>query len=124
MYMGRGSAVAALMMVLCLVVLQYEVAQAATYTVGGVGGWTFNTVRWPDGKRFRAGDVLVFKYDPTIHNVVIVDKGAYRSCSTPSSAKVLQSGNDQIKLAKGQNFFICNFPGHCESGMKIAVSAA
>lgn len=57
MYMGSGSAVAAVM-VLCLVVLQYEVAQAATYTVGGAGGWTFNTVRWPDGKRFWAGDVL------------------------------------------------------------------
>lgn len=68
--------------------------------------------------------VAVFKYDPTIHNVVIVDKGAYRSCSTPSGATVLQSGNDRITLAKGQNFFICNFPGHCESGMKIAVSAA
>jgi hypothetical protein len=25
---------------------------------------------------------------------------------------------------KGQNFFICSFAGHCQSGMKIAVNAA
>ncbi|KAL3834152.1 hypothetical protein ACJIZ3_008888 [Penstemon smallii] len=34
-----------------------------------------------------------------------------------------QTGKDQIKLAKGQNFFICNFSGHCGSGMKIAITA-
>jgi hypothetical protein len=33
-------------------------ANAATYTVGGPGGWTFNTDTWSNGKKFRAGDVL------------------------------------------------------------------
>ncbi|KAL8155951.1 basic blue protein [Apium graveolens] len=122
MSMGRGSAVA-VVLVLFLVALQYEVAQAAIYNVGGAGGWSFSSGSWPKGKRFRAGDVLVFKYNPSIHNVVAVNRGAYGSCSTPRGAKVYTSGNDRIKLVKGQNFFICNFPSHCQAGMKISVSA-
>ena len=60
MSLGRGSASQAMVMVvvlLCLLV-QFEHVHAATYTVGGSGGWTFNTDSWPKGKRFRAGDVL------------------------------------------------------------------
>ena len=66
----------------------------------------------------------VFTYDPTIHNVVAVNRGGYSSCITPAGARVYKSGNDQIKLSKGQNFFICNVAEHCESGMKIAINAA
>lgn len=56
--------------------------------------------------------------------MVAVNRGGYSSCTTPAGAKVYKSGQDQIQLVKGQNFFICNVAGHCESGMKIAVSAA
>jgi len=55
MALGRGSA---LVLLVCFFVLNSELAHAATYTVGGAGGWTFNTVGWPNGKRFRAGDTL------------------------------------------------------------------
>lgn len=68
--------------------------------------------------------VAVFNYDKTLHNVVALDKGSYDSCQTPRGAKVYNSGNDLIQLAKGPNYFICSFPGHCESAMKIAVNAA
>lgn len=56
---GRGSAVkiGSLLVVLCLM-LNCKVAESATYIVGGSGGWTFNTVSWPDRKHFKAGDVL------------------------------------------------------------------
>ncbi|XVF45737.1 hypothetical protein PTKIN_Ptkin02bG0230400 [Pterospermum kingtungense] len=123
MAQGRGSAMAATVL-LCVLLLNFELAQAAIYTVGGTGGWTFNTVGWTKGKRFKAGDILVFNYNPSIHNVVAVNRAGYSSCSTPRGAKVYQSGKDRIKLAKGQNFFICNFPGHCQAGMKIAATAA
>ncbi|ESW31590.1 hypothetical protein PHAVU_002G250700 [Phaseolus vulgaris] len=123
MGLGRGSAVV-LLISLCFLVLHSQMAHAATYTVGGSGGWTFNTVGWPNGKRFRAGDTLVFKYSSGAHNVVAVNKVGYGSCKTPRGARVYQSGNDQIKLVKGQNYFICNYVGHCESGMKIAINAA
>lgn len=47
------------MVVAMLVIVGMVVAaEAATYTVGGAGGWTFNVATWPKGKRFRAGDTL------------------------------------------------------------------
>ncbi|XP_022766321.1 basic blue protein-like [Durio zibethinus] len=126
MAQGRGSVrqakFAAAIFLLCLLVC-LENVDAATYTVGGSSGWTFNMANWSKGKRFRAGDVLVFNYDATIHNVVAVNRGGYTSCTTPAGAKVYNSGKDQVKLAKGLNFFICNTAGHCESGMKIAINA-
>ncbi|KAH6787638.1 plantacyanin [Perilla frutescens var. hirtella] len=69
-----------------------EMAEAATYTVGGSGGWTFNVVGWPKGKTFKAGDTLVFNYNSAIHNVMAVDKGGYKGCvTTTSGAKVFQT---------------------------------
>ncbi|KAB2030719.1 hypothetical protein ERO13_D05G242300v2 [Gossypium hirsutum] len=126
MAQGRGSAsqatMSAIALLLCLMVC-LETIDAATYTVGGSNGWTFNTATWPKGKRFRAGDVLVFNYDATIHNVVAVNRRGYTNCTTPAGAKVYNSGKDKIKLAKGLNFFMCSTAGHCESGMKIAINA-
>ncbi|EOY16558.1 hypothetical protein QUC31_001097 [Theobroma cacao] len=126
MAQGRGStdhqAKFTVALLLCLLVCLQNI-DAATYTVGGPGGWTFNMATWPKGKSFRAGDVLVFNYDATIHNVVAVNREAYTGCTTPAGAKVYSSGKDQIKLVKGLNFFICNTAGHCESGMKIAINA-
>ncbi|KAF8405833.1 hypothetical protein HHK36_007910 [Tetracentron sinense] len=123
MSQGRGSAGRVVAITLLYLLAHSEIVHAATYTVGGPGGWTFNMVSWPNGKRFMAGDVLIFKYNTATHNVVAVNRGGYNTCKTPAGAKVYQTGNDQIKLAKGQNFFICNFVGHCESGMKIAITA-
>ncbi|KAL2460490.1 Basic blue protein [Abeliophyllum distichum] len=120
----RGSAVVATALMMCLGVLFHcKVAEAATYTVGDAGGWTFDMVDWPKGKNFHAGDILVFNYTPGTHDVVVVDESGYNSCTSPSGAKVYQTGKDQIKLVKGQNYFICDYPGHCQSRMKIAVTA-
>ncbi|KAL2477521.1 Basic blue protein [Forsythia ovata] len=120
----RGSAVVAIALMMCLVVLFYcEVVEAATYTVGGANGWTFDVADWPKGKNFKAGDILVFNYSPGTHDVVVVDESGYNSCISPSGAKVYQTGKDHIKLVKGQNYFICDFEGHCDFGMKIAITA-
>ncbi|KAJ0240430.1 Basic blue protein [Hirschfeldia incana] len=121
---GRGtscstSAIVGLMVVSVLV-LQSE---AATYIVGDSLKWAFNVVDWPKGKHFKAGDVLVFNYNPSFHNVVVVDSGGYNNCKTPAGATTYTSGKDRLTLSRGQNFFICNFPGHCEGNMKIAVTA-
>ncbi|CAL9109183.1 unnamed protein product [Musa acuminata var. zebrina] len=126
MAQGRGSAshvVAFGIALLCLLLL-CEIGEAAVYTVGDTQGWTFNTVGWPKGKRFRAGDVLVFKYSSTAHNVVAVNAAGYSRCTTPRGSRVSKTGNDRIRLRKGTNYFICNFAGHCQAGMKIAVPAA
>lgn len=114
-----------MVLLICFFVLNSELAHAATYYVGGTGGWTFNTVGWSRGKRFRAGDTLVFNYRQGAHNVVAVTKEVYDKCSTPRrGSKVYRSGKDRVRLAKGQNYFMCNFPGHCGSGVKIAINAA
>ena len=57
MAQGRVSAMVAAALLL-LLLSQTELARAATYTVGGTGGWTFNVAGWPKGKSFRAGDTL------------------------------------------------------------------
>ncbi|KAJ0781098.1 putative Phytocyanin domain, cupredoxin [Helianthus annuus] len=126
MAQGRGSAVVATA-VLCLlaVSLHCEVAEAATYVVGGRGGWSFNVSGWSRGKKFKAGDVLVFNYQKGAHNVVAVNEAGYDKCSTtPRNTKVYTSGEDRIRLVKGLNNFICTLPGHCGAGMKIQISAS
>ena len=57
MAQGRGSAIFATVLLLSLL-FQCEKVWAATFFVGGAGGWTFNVDGWPNGKTFRAGDVL------------------------------------------------------------------
>jgi hypothetical protein len=67
----------------------------------------------------------VFKYDATAHDVVAVSAAGYKACAKPArGAKVYKSGADRVTLARGTNYFICSVPGHCQSGMKIAVTAA
>ncbi|KAG6480065.1 hypothetical protein ZIOFF_063543 [Zingiber officinale] len=156
MAQGSGSAGGAtralgLGTLLCLLLLAHT-ADAATYTVGDSGGWTFNMASWTRGKRFRAGDVLgtasltsllednhmcicmyiyemsvlraVFRYSRSVHNVVPVSAAGYNGCSAPRGSRTYNSGNDRITLARGRNYFICSIAGHCQSGMKIAVVAA
>ncbi|GAB0108220.1 hypothetical protein JMUB6875_72310 [Nocardia sp. JMUB6875] len=111
------------MAILALAVTGTGVASAAVYTVGDQRGWTYNVAAWPKGKRFKAGDVLVFKYDPAKHNVVPVSAAGYNSCSAPKNARTLNSGNGRVTLKRGRNYFISSSAGDCENGMKIAVDA-
>uniref|UniRef100_A0ACD5X656 Uncharacterized protein n=2 Tax=Avena sativa TaxID=4498 RepID=A0ACD5X656_AVESA len=120
---GRVRAVALALVLLC-VLLHGELAESAVYTVGDSGGWTFGSESWSQGKSFRAGDVLVFKYAPGAHNVVAVDAAGYGSCSAPGGARTYSSGNDRVTLSSGANYFICSFPGHCIAGMRLAITAA
>jgi hypothetical protein len=55
--------------------------------------------------------------------VVVVDESRYNSCSTAGRSKYYFGGSNNIKLAKGANYFICGTPGHCKLRMKIAVNA-
>uniref|UniRef100_A0ACD6A8A9 Uncharacterized protein n=1 Tax=Avena sativa TaxID=4498 RepID=A0ACD6A8A9_AVESA len=125
MAQGSGSvrAVALALVVLC-VLLHGELAESTVYTVGDSGGWTFGSESWSQGKSFRAGDVLLFKYAPGAHNVVAVDAAGYRSCSASGGARTYSSGNDRVTLSRGANYFICSFPGHCVAGMRLAITAA
>ncbi|KAK1265338.1 hypothetical protein QJS04_geneDACA010483 [Acorus gramineus] len=111
----------ALIVALLCVLIVADIAEAATYKVGDAGGWAFNVANWPQGKNFAVGDVLVFTYNSAFHNVVTVDSNGYQSCEASSGDPTVQTGNDQITLTKGDHFFICGIPGHCDRGMKISI---
>ncbi|KAH0988852.1 hypothetical protein GBA52_000335 [Prunus armeniaca] len=97
---ARGSAIVATMLLLCIMLPCCEISDATNYTVG---------------------DDDVFKYNNGHHNVAVVDENGYTTCTIGD--QVFSSGNDEIKLQHGQNYFICGFPGHCAAGMKMAVTA-
>ncbi|XP_020599160.1 basic blue protein-like [Phalaenopsis equestris] len=122
---SAGQAISLGLAILSLMLLHSQLAESAVYTVGDKNGWTFNTAAWPNakGSRFRAGDVLVFKYNRMLHNVVAVNAAGYNGCAA-KGGKIYKTGNDRIALARGPNYFICSIPGHCEGGMKLLVNAA
>ena len=62
-------------------------------------------------------------YDPKVHNVAVVDKHGYETCKAAEGASEKNSGNDEVFLEKGANYFICTKRGHCEKNMKIAINA-
>ncbi|XWS19116.1 hypothetical protein CRYUN_Cryun32bG0104000 [Craigia yunnanensis] len=110
-------------LMLCFL-LHSETTYVATFMVGDASGWGFGVSNWPNGKSFKVGDVLEFSYNRANHNVAVVDKNGHDSCTVAGSAQVFQTGDDQITLKQGENYFICGFPGHCASGVKIAITAA
>ncbi|KAE9460794.1 hypothetical protein C3L33_07315, partial [Rhododendron williamsianum] len=122
-HQGRCSAVALAAALLVSLIL-VETVHAATYTVGDSYGWDFSMGNWVKGKKFKAGDVLVFNYDPSVHNVAVVDAKGYKSCTSTKTSTAYNSGKDKVKLSKGRQFFICTIPGHCDGGLKIAVNAS
>lgn len=56
--MAQGRSSAATMLLLCMLVLYSEMVHAATYVVGDATGWAYNVNSWPNGKSFKAGDIL------------------------------------------------------------------
>ncbi|GMI70534.1 plantacyanin [Hibiscus trionum] len=123
MALGRGSVMKCISVMLCLMVC-LKTSFATNFTVGDASGWRFGVSSWPDGKSFKAGDVLEFKYNRIFHDVIVVDKKGYESCTVPEGAPKFKTGDDLITLKKGDNYFLCGFPFHCFFGMKIAITAA
>ncbi|KAH9647963.1 Phytocyanin domain-containing protein [Citrus sinensis] len=85
---------------------------ATTYTVGDNAGWTtqgkVDYYSWVDGKEFKVGDTLVFKYNNAMHDVHEVTEADYVACS------------DAITLnAPGIYYFICGIPGHCQASQRL-----
>ncbi|KAF8642636.1 hypothetical protein HU200_067317 [Digitaria exilis] len=94
------------------------------WLVGGDNRWSFGVDGWVKDKPIQAGNILVFSYDPEMHDVVEVDEAAYNTCTMPSNGGTRHtSGRDRIEVREGKSFFICSTPGHCTKGMKIAITA-
>ncbi|KAB2031088.1 hypothetical protein ERO13_D05G267900v2 [Gossypium hirsutum] len=111
--------VACVLLVLCMVVPSL----AAVYTVGDTSGWTtgIDYSTWTQGKTFKVGDTLVFKY-PTFHTVDEVSSSDYSTCTVGNAIRSDNSGSTTVTLkAAGTHYFICGVVGHCGNGMKLAV---
>ncbi|XP_019198820.1 PREDICTED: basic blue protein-like [Ipomoea nil] len=86
-------------------------AYAETIRVAG-GHWGLYMDGWPNGEKFKTGDVLEFDYDKNYQDVWIVNKNNYDSC-TPSGTR-LNSGHDFVILASGTHYFFSGFPDMCK----------
>ncbi|KAJ1290042.1 hypothetical protein BS78_02G211800 [Paspalum vaginatum] len=118
----------ALPLVALLVAGCAALASATTYNVGDSQGWTTGGVdysTWASGKSFAVGDTLLFRYVSKAHSVTEVSKSGYDSCSGTNALSDDESGATTVTLAApGTRYFICNVPGHCASGMKLAVTVS
>ncbi|CAN6234594.1 unnamed protein product [Urochloa humidicola] len=129
--MAQGSSCCSrkiLVFFLCIMVFAHErgtvIAEGSReWPVGDNAGWSFGVLGWPNYKPFKTGDVLLFRYQKGSHNVVQVNVEQYSLCKVPANAPVWNSGNDSVTIARGVSFYISGFPGDCEKGMKIAVTA-
>ncbi|KAL2650708.1 hypothetical protein R1flu_018836 [Riccia fluitans] len=122
---GSGSAVSkGLILVLCMLLLAQSAA-ATDVPVGGTRGWNLgvNYKTWAASARVKPWDNLFFKYDPRLHNVLVVSKADYYTCNTRNPLATYKSGKDYVKFTKtGTYYIICGVPRHCQSGMKVAVN--
>ncbi|CAO2207057.1 unnamed protein product [Urochloa humidicola] len=99
-------------------------ASATSFTVGDGQGWKIGPdySTWASGQTFNEGDELVFNFAANSHDVAVVDKSGYDSCSAGSSNTINNNSPATIKLTAGTHYYICTFPSHCSSGMKLAVT--
>ncbi|TVU14087.1 hypothetical protein EJB05_37533, partial [Eragrostis curvula] len=110
---------AALVLLLGLICLT-TVVRGREWIVGDDRGWGLHiNGTWPGGLPIRAGDILVFKYNPNEHDVVEVDEASYNSCHASS---LMTLNFTKLCMTFCQSFFICTMPGHCKNGMKVAVT--
>ena len=70
MAQARGSAIVANLLLLCVLLVCMN-GDATNFTVGDAKGWGLNVKDWPNGKSFKAGDVLC-KYN----SVLLLGKAA------------------------------------------------
>ncbi|KAK8921393.1 hypothetical protein KSP39_PZI020567 [Platanthera zijinensis] len=121
---GGGASVNCLLVVSLLLLNSINLIAGHTYIVGGDAGWSYN-INWPQpGQTFVAGGTLVFKYPAREHNVAEVDVEGYSRCEAPPGSNVYSSGEDYVKLHRGDNYFICGVRSHCrDAGMRIVVTA-
>ncbi|GJN23565.1 hypothetical protein PR202_gb11227 [Eleusine coracana subsp. coracana] len=139
---GRGSAsarraiaVAFAIAICCCCILSDA---ATTYYVGDGSGWSFSSASWPNGKQFHAGDILDRFFFCVLDGRLVQCSGTSRGSTTwwpwtrtgttaarrRRGSRTYTSGSDSVRLARGNNYFICTRFGHCNLGMKLVVNAA
>ncbi|CAH8306693.1 unnamed protein product [Eruca vesicaria subsp. sativa] len=110
---------------LCLVLIFFYMVSSATSATLTVN-WSLGTDYTPlaSAKTFAVGDTIVFSYSAG-HTVDEVSENDYKSCTLGNSITSDSSGTTTIALqTTGPRYFICGIPGHCSTGMKLALTVA
>ncbi|KAH0468169.1 hypothetical protein IEQ34_003202 [Dendrobium chrysotoxum] len=97
---------------------------ASVHNVGDFAGWTVevNYSVWSSTKSFNVGDIIVFIYNKSLHDVVELEEADFSSCNVASPISTYSTGNDSITIYRyGHSFFACGFPGHCVAGQKLDI---
>jgi hypothetical protein len=67
----------------------------------------------------------VFNYPSEEHTVTEVSRTDYFACAGGNALSNDRSGSTNITLTgPGTRYFLCNIPGHCTIGMRLAVTVA
>uniref|UniRef100_A0A0D9W4W9 Phytocyanin domain-containing protein n=1 Tax=Leersia perrieri TaxID=77586 RepID=A0A0D9W4W9_9ORYZ len=121
---GGDKAICILAFILALQYCGVETAAAQSeWPVGDINDWSFGVVGWPNYKPFKIGDVLGdvhVRRERAQRGGGEVSDVDYALCRAPANATTYSSGNDRVTLSPGVTF---GFPGDCDKGMKIAVTA-
>ncbi|KAI4302835.1 hypothetical protein MLD38_038536 [Melastoma candidum] len=99
-------------------------AYCVDHVVGGSSGWaqSVDYTTWANGETFAVGDKLVFTYGGS-HSVDQVSQSDYTNCNSGSAIKSYNGGSTTITLSTaGSMYFICPTVGHCDGGMKLAIT--
>ncbi|KAJ7569431.1 hypothetical protein O6H91_01G077600 [Diphasiastrum complanatum] len=102
---GRGGAMLSAVILNLFAGLQSVIA--VSYTVGDAGGWN-----------------LVFNYNQASHSVLQVSQPDYQACNINNALKSYSSGKDTVTLKDPSSYFVCGTPGHCQTGMKVAITTS
>ncbi|XP_068658043.1 basic blue protein-like [Aristolochia californica] len=119
----REGSIGLLLALICVLLAQHGLVNGASWWVGDDDGWDFGVEDWPTGKNFTSEDILIFKYDADVHNVVVSSPKFYGGCDITKESVIHQSGMDEIQLIPGPNYFFCGRLGHCQKGVRMIVNA-
>ncbi|XP_058103587.1 mavicyanin-like [Magnolia sinica] len=103
-------------------------AIATEHQVGDKAGWTLPPnpsfyEEWAKTKKFVVGDVLVFEYKTSVHNVLEVTKDDFDSCTQFKPIAMYYKSPTKITLKEpGQHFFYCGVGIHCEGAQKLVIN--
>ncbi|PON63209.1 Blue (type 1) copper protein, binding site [Parasponia andersonii] len=113
---------------LAAVAMLQSSAVATTFFVGDSANWVIPSSpnfysNWAANKTFKVGDILVFNFVSTQHNVAEVTKANYDACNGASPISIQTSSPVNITLQKtGEHYYICTVGSHCSAGQKLDIN--